>query len=90
MGKEYKVNPSNFRRVELDIRLMMPVGTDDLIQWSDDIVNSALLALESMPWPEGKLGKLTKLTESDLFQNFPEKTRDFRIRFYADILIEDK
>jgi len=89
MGKEYKI-AGNFERIQIEIRLMMPIGTDDLSQWSDDIAAAAIVALSTMPWPDGKLGKLTKLSETNFYQDFPNRTRDFRIQFYADILKTDE
>lgn len=80
-----KVVPGNFRRVEFEVKIRMPFDTEELQSDSDILIDRLVTGIIQMDYPFATIGKFKLLRKSDLFLEYPEKTREYRVIFFADI-----
>jgi len=84
--KEKGVNPDNFQRVEFEIKVRMPVTTEQLEDESELLIESLTSMIVKLPYPYTSIGRFKKYSETSFRKVYPEKEREYRLVFYADIL----
>lgn len=74
-----------FRRLQIEVKVQCPIDTQELLEDSDLLITLLLEAITKSEVPYKSIGKWIVLGKSNLYEEFPDHNRDFRISFYADI-----